>query len=282
MCINPQTITTPQGVKVVVSCQRCFECIRKRKLDWQIRIASEVYASDVSFFSLISYNDDFLPDPDLPDKGAIQRLVKSLRSRLERNFFAMKKDFNKPISLKYFIVSEYGEERNRLHYHAIFMINNVDYILCNRIFWKELLENTWGKGFCSAFDLQPCNIAYVTKYIQKEYNMLLSSRLGLANWLQGVRAEDFTEWLYVQPSFVFMGKPHIAPRSWRLKLLGKVNASLISNNIRCKNLHSNKPDKMSYTDKLLINEKFLSDNPRYIREEKQRFNNSDILPNGEF
>lgn len=282
MCINPQTITTPQGQKVVVSCQRCYECIRKRKLDWQIRIASEVYASDVSFFSLISYNEENLPDPDLPDKHAIQNLVKSLRSRMNRNFSEMRKDFSKPISLKYFIVSEYGEERNRLHYHALFMLQNVDYILCNRIFWKELLENTWSRGFCSAFDLMPQNIAYVTKYIQKEYNMLLSSRLGLANWLNGVRAEDFTDWLYVQPSFEFMGRAHVAPRSWRVKLLGKLVASTISNNIRCKNLHSNKPDKVSYTDKLLINEKFISENPCYVREEQPKSNNLDILPNGEF
>lgn len=282
MCVNPQTITTPAGQRVVVSCQRCFECIRKRKLDWQIRIASEVYASDVSFFSLISYNEENLPDPDLPDKHAIQVLVKNLRSRLNRNFSEMRKDFSKPISLKYFIVSEYGEERNRLHYHALFMLFNVDYIICNRIFWKDFLELTWGRGFCSAFDLQPCNIAYVTKYIQKEYNMLLSSRLGLANWLNSVRAEDFTDWLYEQPKFVFMGKPHIAPRSWRLKLLGKVNTQLISNNIRCKNIYSNKPDKIPFTDRLLINEKFINDNPRYLREEKPKLNNLDILPNGEF
>lgn len=282
MCINPQTITTPKGVKVVVSCQRCFECIRKRKLDWQIRIASEAYASDVSFFSLISYNEENLPDPDLPDKEAIQKLVKSLRMRLERNFYALKKDFNKPIELKYFIVSEYGEERNRLHYHALFFLKNVDFVLCNRLFWKELLENTWSKGFCSAFDLQPCNIAYVTKYIQKDYNMLLSSRLGLASWLSGVKAEDFTSWLYEQPSFVFMGKPHVAPRSWRMKLLGRLTNNQISRNMQIVRALDNHVDKIPLSDKILINEKFLSENPRYIREETKKFNNLDILPNGEF
>lgn len=267
MCVSPNTIL--QGDKyITVPCNRCFECIRLRKLNWTQRILSESYASDVTFFSLISYNPENYPDPDLPEKKEIQKLIKRLRVGLDRIFdvpkqfqellgpqidpLGLKKDSSKPIQLKYFIVSEYGEERNRLHYHAVFFLKNVDRCSFNRIFWKAYLETTWSKGFCSAFYLDYKWATYVCKYIQKSYNMMLYSRLGKSSYIDSGEFGNTDI-----PSFNINGRVLSAPRSWSKQILGEQKYSLYARQESLKI----KTSLLSQSDKLLINEKHFIDNP---------------------
>lgn len=86
MCISPISIRDPSDRSgkcyIAVPCGRCVECQRARKNKWLVRIMSELSVSDVAYFSLISYNDESYPDPDLPEKSEIQKLVKRLRALL--------------------------------------------------------------------------------------------------------------------------------------------------------------------------------------------------------
>lgn len=278
MCISPKLLVV-NGERIRVSCRKCYECIRNRKREWLQRILSEVSVSDVCFFSLISYNDENYPNPDVADKAAIQKLIKRLRVALERNFsngsgFTPK--------LKYFIVSEYGEERNRLHYHALFFLRHVDETVIPRQIWKELLEKEWGKGFCSAFYLEPRTTKYCVKYIQKQYNSMYYSRLGgdAYSFSQlGVKYEGND-----LPVFPINGKPFLAPRSMRLRAL-EHQFGAFAENVNCMRtriLSLNPPSNvLSYDDKKLINDKHVADNPDLFlpKEEVPKLDNSIISPN---
>ena len=216
MCVSPKTFKDDNGQFLTVPCGRCYQCIRKRKLDWEIRITSEMSVSDCSFFSLISYNEENLPNPPIADKLALQMLIRRLRRYLEYTY-------GKHVKLKYFIVSEYGEERNRLHYHAIFFIKGIYF---DRFQWKTLLEAEWKKGFCSAFMLAPNWVHYCVKYMQKSYNMMLASHLGFDAYFASAKgrykAFDFNDSkLHIDindpdgfPKFYLKGKGYSLPRSW--------------------------------------------------------------------
>lgn len=278
MCISPKLLIV-KGERIQVSCGKCFECIRNRKREWLQRILSEVSVSDVCFFSLISYNDDNYPSPDVADKVAIQKLIKRLRVALERNF-SNGSGF-KP-KLKYFIVSEYGEERNRLHYHALFFVRHVDETVLPRQIWKELLEKEWGKGFCSAFYLDPKSAKYCVKYIQKQYNSMFYSRIGGDSYAFSQLGVDYNG--DELPVFPINGKPFLAPRSMRIRALENnfgARAEMI-NSIRARKL-SQKPSScvLSLEDKKLINDKHIADNADLFipKETIPKLDNSLISPN---
>ena len=216
MCVSPKTFKREDGQLLTVPCGHCYQCIRKRKLDWEIRITSEQSVSTCSFFSLISYNEENLPNPPVADKESLQKLIRRLRRYLEYNY-------GKDVKLKYFIVSEYGEERNRLHYHAIFFIKGVYF---DRFQWKTLLETEWGKGFCSAYMLAPNWVHYCVKYMQKSYNMMLASRLGYDAYKQFAQSrypvsEYNDDKMFIPlddpdgfPKFYLKGRGYSLPRSW--------------------------------------------------------------------
>lgn len=260
MCVSPKTIK--QGNKfVTVPCGHCYQCIRKRKLDWEVRISSEMSVSDSAFFSLISYNEENYPDPDVADKKAIQDLVRRLRRFLEHHY-------GKDVKLKYFIVSEYGEERNRLHYHAIWFIKG----LCiDRYQWKILLEAEWGKGFCSAYLLAPNWIRYACKYMQKKYNMMLASRLGYDAFDKANPGNHIPlDHVDGYPKFYIKGKGKQLPRSWyenkydnywRVGLVNRakaLDASLVKS-----------PE--DYYNEGMINAQFLSRNPDCAEKEREHY-----------
>ena len=240
-----------------------------------MRIMSEMSVSDVSFFSLISYNEENLPDPDLPDKRAIQLLVKRLRSRLVRDYWRGPDSGHFKPSLKYFIVSEYGEERNRLHYHAIFFLRNVDDSTMNRFIWKELLEDTWQKGFCSAFYLTQKEAKYCCKYIQKDYNMMLHSRIGAEAYVYNnmdfqpdFSSADPSKWKL--PTFPMNGRNFLAPRLWRDKLIEDI-FEFNPMSFYGRRMDEIKVSKLTPEDKTLINEKHLIDNPNLVRDREEMY-----------
>ena len=263
MCVSPKTIK--KGTQVItVPCGHCFQCIRRRKLDWEIRISSEMSVSSCSYFSLISYNEANYPDPDIADKEAIQHLIRRLRRFLEHHY-------GKDVKLKYFIVSEYGEERNRLHYHAIFFLYG---IFIDRYQWKVLLENEWGKGFCSAYELASNWIHYAVKYMQKSYNMMLASRLGYdaydkahQEFRKGISKDIIDPMPDDYPKYYIKGKGHSLPRSWYEKKFENYNA--VSTAKRAKALNSSlvKPIETIYKEEM-ANAQFLSRNPDCAEVEK--------------
>lgn len=232
--------------------------------------------SDIAFFSLISYNEENYPDPDNYDKVGIQLLNKRLLTRLNREFHFMAKNQDERISMRYFIVSEYGEERNRLHYHAIYFFRNVDPIEFHYVFWKSFLEETWKKGFCSAFELDHKTITYTCKYLQKSYNMMLYSKgLGKSAYAESFQAPFDDELL----TYVINGKRHVIPKSWQDDLDKPERRAIALAKIRDDMMRSS--PKLLFRDRITLNNSFLRDNP--VKERTYELSdNLDIQPNYEF
>lgn len=230
MCISPNSIKLPVSFKgfsvnkiVSVPCGHCYECIRKRKLDWEIRLTAESCASAHTFFGMLTYNDEFYHSD--VNRDEIAYYIKRLRYNLDK--------FYPGATLKYFLVSEYGELKDRLHYHVLYFVSS-EFDDTHREF-EELCKMSWVykvplsesdiayrrhcfKSWCARvkpkrdsqsyidyrnwsrrrYDDQSMGFAtcqmlrggtavgsihYACKYIQKQYNKMFYSHLGYNAWI---------------------------------------------------------------------------------------------------
>ena len=201
------------GEFVDYPCGKCFECVRKKKLDWEIRMNAACDWSDCAFFILLSYEDLYYPKDD-HDKDLCKRDLQLFIKRLRKRCSEM---YGTDARLKYFIASEYGEEKNRLHYHLCLFCKGfvctwleMSHIIHDfriringefgwipplrfkgrRKYYEQVAdyisEPCWYQGFVgNVYNLKANKkkIKYTVKYIQKQYNFKLYSRFSFAELL---------------------------------------------------------------------------------------------------
>ena len=221
MCLSPvykKGRFSDRSADMFVPCGYCSECVRRKKLDWQIRLDAANNWADCSFFRLLTYDPEHY-NFDIYDKGIIrdhiQRFLKRFRRRLEYHFGN--------IRLKYFIASEYGETYDRLHYHCCFFIKGAKFT------WLEMahiIRSCWPYGIVgNTYNLTAKNIAYCVKYIQKQYNVKFFSRYPISEVAPHLEREIRTEQCYSVydyeslPSYSLRGKHVALPYYWLKKLL---------------------------------------------------------------
>lgn len=146
---------------ITVPCGKCFYCRRKYVLMWTLRLTHELisYKNNAVFVTL-TYNNENLPADKSVNIRDIQLFIKRVRK------------YFKDIKIKYYCVSEYGNENKtyRPHYHLILYGLHVDdekkaIFKMSHLFTTKL----WKKGFTT---VKPCNsdrIGYTVKYLMKNY-----------------------------------------------------------------------------------------------------------------
>lgn len=153
---------------VNVPCNKCENCIRRRRSEWCFRLEEEMKKSKNALFVTLTYNPKKVPwdkygNMILKPKHLV-KFFKKLRINTKRNkkvhIEHLLHNLNQKDKIKYFACGEYGEECGRPHYHAI-IFNTT----------RKLVEKSWGKKGLT--HIRPSNskaIAYVTKYIDKWLN----------------------------------------------------------------------------------------------------------------
>lgn len=91
----------------MVPCGRCLACRMNKARSWGVRIMHEVKSSDASCFVTLTYSDENLPKDGSLSVEHCQKFLKRLRK-------------NVGVKVRYFLGGEYGEKRDRPHYHVIF------------------------------------------------------------------------------------------------------------------------------------------------------------------
>lgn len=114
--------------------------------------------SSSAFFVTLTYDDEHVPITDnglqTVDKEDVQKFFKRLRKDLGK-----RDDFDEAKPFRYYLVSEYGPQTLRPHYHGIFFNLPRDYGDT-----LSLIHSNWQKGFVSVYPVLPAMINYVTKY----------------------------------------------------------------------------------------------------------------------
>lgn len=156
-CFYPVILGKNQD-QIIVGCGKCFACRRQKARDWTIRCLHELETWRKALFITLTYEDNFLPQDELVDKGELQRFFKRFRKSLNGR------------KIKYFACGEYGEKNYRPHYHAIvFGVYYDDFNSIGVIGKRMRYEHpAWTKGYIDLGEVEYGSISYVVGYVQKK------------------------------------------------------------------------------------------------------------------
>lgn len=137
------------------ACGTCMPCRIARRRQWSTRMMLEAMKHGDSTFATLTYGDDkYTPRRSLNARDP-QKWLKRLRKALA------------PQRIRYFLVGEYGEEKERAHYHAaIFGLSPV--VAGGEDGRKGVIQSTWGKGFTYCGDLSWASAQYICGYVTKK------------------------------------------------------------------------------------------------------------------
>lgn len=194
-CLHPLTIRNPrykdkrffngefpQDYQITIPCGKCEACLVRKSNEWAFRLQNEYRNSKNAFFITLTYdeenvpvktvlrckpnqvgyiisnnlfNGDYIPltkEVKTFDKKDCQLFIKKLRKHLGKG-------------LRFFLASEYGEDRNRPHYHMIlFNVPESRYDWQTRDKLFELVERCWNKGMCTVEKILDERLVYTAKY----------------------------------------------------------------------------------------------------------------------
>lgn len=163
-----------------VPCGKCPLCLKSRIDGYFVRCWYEylhtiLACKGSAWFITLTYADDILPK-ERPlnvdeDSGEILGFLDPVPCFSKRHVQLFLKRFRKYscFDLKYFIVTEFGGEFGRPHYHAIFFIKNFESTDLNRIYLTNLIANSWTK-------LNDRNYKYQS---MREYNLFDVQRVDV-------------------------------------------------------------------------------------------------------
>lgn len=171
----PAQITPDRGKKRVeihpkgepshwLPCGKCLGCREVKQQELALRLKHEMRFTENNHFLTLTYNEE--SEPSGLDKRELQNFWK----RLRKNLAKMDAKIYKENPLKYLSCGEYGDKRQRPHYHAAAL----NLPLSNLKQWdkenktSELLTETWGNGIVTVSELTELRIDYVAGYVLKK------------------------------------------------------------------------------------------------------------------
>lgn len=145
-----------QDYYINVDCGRCINCFRKYMSAWRFRLLHECLSLSPeqmsrTYFATLTIEPKFYTEKKLLLKKYVRQFLEHVRYKCKH-------------SPRHFIVTERGEKRNRLHFHAIFF---------DAPFPRSLLHKLWKYGFVEVrlLNAPPYNvsqsISYCTSYVTK-------------------------------------------------------------------------------------------------------------------
>lgn len=196
---------------ITCPCGKCPSCLKRRRSEWCLRLNMEARYKPYVFFTL-TYRDDNLPIDGNGNPCFSVRHIQLFLKRLRK----------KGYKFRYFIVSEYGSEFCRPHYHGI-LFNQV----CSARL-EEDIRSCWDHGFISISEGNPRRIGYCCKYllfksdVPQEWQrpiMLCSRNPALGSSYFDQQIIDYINRRSVDFNLYFDGRMYAIPRTFRKKYI---------------------------------------------------------------
>lgn len=146
-CMSPVRVKGGQ----FVPCGKCKFCMANRRADWSYRLQQELEVSSSAYFVTLTYADE-----NLRQRGLSKRDVQLFLKKLRKYESKLEKPEGKKVSIRYYIVGEYGTRTGRAHYHALIFNASRETV--------ERLPSIWEKGHVQVGTVGGASIHYVTKY----------------------------------------------------------------------------------------------------------------------
>lgn len=160
-------------------CGQCIFCRVNKQREWAYRILLESRLYRHNAFVTLTYKDDSKTSLDPKD---LQLFLKKLRRNYE------------PRTLRFFAVGEYGEQRERPHYHlALFNFPTCSnfrtlHSIQKQCCWScDLIRKTWGHGIIDVGELNAQTAQYIGGYVTKKMTNIHNEQVR--EWLKGRHPE---------------------------------------------------------------------------------------------
>lgn len=131
-----------------------MNCRINRQRQWTARLLLELETHAKASFVTLTYDEEHLPVALCEGEPRAVLNGKDLTLWLKR--FR-----NKFGPYRYFAVGEYGSKTDRPHYHAILFGVDPGY--------GGEIQETWGQGFTSAYEVNSTRCAYIAHYTTKKW-----------------------------------------------------------------------------------------------------------------
>lgn len=155
-----------------VPCGKCPACLANRQKQWTFRLEAEKQACSFFFWLTLTYDDDHLPKSDDGRAKVYKPDCRAFFEKIRKRFPYVK--------FKHFLVSEYGPDTIRPHYHTILFCTIRDFHPMSDLVSFNLLEEqnkirsfltspegAWPNGFCYDKPFHNRVFGYVSKYCCK-------------------------------------------------------------------------------------------------------------------
>lgn len=213
-CANPVPLHV-EGREWLVGCGKCLACRISRRSMWTMRMMHHTASHPDNAFITLTYDNENLPQTiNKPDGVLLAVDLQNFWKRLRQNLKVRERD----TKISYYATGEYGDEKNRPHYHAI-----VWGITAND---DELVDKSWGKGRTQVDLVEHDSIQYVAGYVTKKLGFNNSpARQGYPKPFQTCSGGLGLDWLKANwveccydAALEFRGKSVPLPRYYRDKL----------------------------------------------------------------
>lgn len=156
-CVSPFFVVRDQQW---VPCQKCNFCLQKSRSELAFKLVQQLKASHSANFITLTYDDEHTVheiksrQPEL-ERTHLTNFFKRLR-KLDGKIPGTKRKRRKS-AIRYYAVGEYGEERERPHYHILLFNLHQDVL--------GKVSDVWGKGHVDFGKVEPASVAYVSGYV---------------------------------------------------------------------------------------------------------------------
>lgn len=130
MCLKPLHLVDEEtGRTRIVPCGKCNACLVRARAEWVLRLREEDRLAASSYFLTLTYDNEHLPIGEYfdPETGVciyngyvckedVVKFNKRFRKYLENHF---------GVSIRFYLISEYGPETLRPHYHGLYFFDQV-------------------------------------------------------------------------------------------------------------------------------------------------------------
>lgn len=152
---------------VYVPCGKCITCRLAKSFEWSVRCTCESYFYKENYFLTLTYDNEHLPADRQLNRLHFQQFMKRLRWHF------------RGYTLKVFYCGEYGDKRNRPHYHAIifglplaeknYRLYPVNYSRKgNKNYVNDKITQLWGFGLVTIGSFSSSSASYVAQYTLKK------------------------------------------------------------------------------------------------------------------
>ena len=186
------------GEYMELPCGHCLACIDRKASDWSFRLLSEEYGAAQSVFITLTYDEDHKPKDGKVCPNDIERFNDTFRSHFDE----------KGIKVRFFLMSEYGPQTFRPHYHGIYFFDKKAFK--NYVeFAKWLESHVWKMGSVTASYPFGQRIHYIARYSFKD--LKLPEHLQNTNFMRCSRRPGIGARYVDDPQFIAYMKSHPSP-----------------------------------------------------------------------